>query len=178
MPDAPALRPARAVTVSLWVKADFAGMPYVWPHIISKRINLGGPGPFNSWVIGTLNQTNLNKLSWGGEGRMGGWSQRDILTGGWQMLTMVLSESETVFFVDGALFDRRSGPGPDLMYTSLPLFIGTPTGIQDQSWYGAIDDVRIYNRALSDSEVSALYATEHVDSPPRILSLEIGRAHV
>ncbi len=171
VPDAPALRPARAVTVSLWVKANFAGMPYAWPHIISKRINLGGPGPFNSWAIGTLNQTNLNKLSWGGEGRMGGWSQQDILTGNWQMLTMVLGENETIFFVNGALFDRRSGLGPDLIYTSLPLFIGTPTGIQDQSWYGAIDDVRIYNRALSDSEVAALHATERVDLPPRILSL-------
>lgn len=176
VPDAPALRPARAVTVSLWVKPTFDGMPYSWPHLISKRINLGGPGPFNSWVISTLNQTNLNKLSWGGEGRTGGWSPQDILTGGWQMLTLVLSETETVFFVDGAPIDRRSSPSPDLIYTSLPLLIGTPTGIQDQSWYGALDDVRIYNRALSDREVALLHASERVDAPPRFVALSASPA--
>lgn len=47
----------------------------------------------------------------------------------------------------------------------MPLFIGTTT-VSQQFFQGMIDDVRIYNRALSPSEVQALYALPGIGSAP------------
>jgi hypothetical protein len=41
--------------------------------------------------------------------------------------------------------------------TSLPLFIGQYYGGAGYGWIGALDEVRLYNRALTAAEVGAIF---------------------
>jgi hypothetical protein len=76
----------------------------------------------------------------------------------WTFITTVLNRNSNYLkiFVDGTL---KSGIG-----TTQPSYNGTaPLQIGDWQWWYTqpngviIDEVRIYNRALSDSEIKALY---------------------
>ncbi|MDP6927346.1 MAG: hypothetical protein QGG84_09690, partial [Rhodospirillales bacterium] len=48
----------------------------------------------------------------------------------------------------------------ELKLSDQPLSIGNLTGVTNSGFIGLIDDVRIYNRALSETEVVALYELE------------------
>ena len=51
-------------------------------------------------------------------------------------------------------------PAPDLVPSSEPIYIGADrdAGVVENFWPGAIDEVRIYSRALDDSEIAELIA--------------------
>ena len=85
----------------------------------------------------------------------------------WHQIACVLESNIAKFYYDGVL------KASSLKITSTgfsQLFIGK--GVEKTGTYfpGSIDDVRIYNRALSDGEVKALYDYESTPQPlnPRI----------
>ena len=51
---------------------------------------------------------------------------------------------------------------------------GNSLSWHSETYFGMIDDIRIYNRALSSNEVSTLYATESVPEPSALSLLAIG----
>ena len=62
-------------------------------------------------------------------------------------------------FVDGRLEDSQSYSGGMLQNTNQLLIGWDPGGVvENRHFNGKIDDVRIYNRALSDSEIQQLAA--------------------
>ncbi|NTU46675.1 DUF2341 domain-containing protein [Candidatus Roizmanbacteria bacterium] len=67
----------------------------------------------------------------------------------WQLLTVTYNGSYINFYCNGSFLSKTAASG-NLYTTSYNLSIG-------KTFYGSIDDVRIYNRALSPAEVSALY---------------------
>jgi hypothetical protein len=77
--------------------------------------------------------------------------------GRWQLVTGVVDRANRTasLFVDGTPIEHRivdrvwSAPGPFLVGAALRR--GVPT------FHGAVDDVRVFNRALSAGEVAALY---------------------
>ena len=84
--------------------------------------------------------------------------------GGWRHVCVTLSGTTAYIYIDGLL--DNSGP------------VGVPTandvdqtiGASYTPWYffdGVIDDVFIYDRALSESEVEELYGTVDIDIEPR-----------
>jgi hypothetical protein len=79
----------------------------------------------------------------------------NINDGAWHFLSLTYDSHSLRLFLDGALIQQGFvGPLPPFI-NSLPLTIGgTASG---QGFRGAIDSVRIYNRALSPSEIAALY---------------------
>ena len=76
------------------------------------------------------------------------------------------------FYVDGVLVESSQCPSdPDVSYNRLEICGTThPTSVSDGSGFGQwgdgytgdVDDVRIYNRALSNNEVKALYDYEYI----------------
>ncbi len=77
--------------------------------------------------------------------------------GDWTHVTFTLSSTTgTRIYLDGEISYGSTGPVPFGGMNNEDLFIGKFSDF----WYpfiGAIDEVRIYNRALSESEVQALY---------------------
>jgi hypothetical protein len=76
-------------------------------------------------------------------------------TSQWYQLVMLRNSGVTSFYVNGVLTPNSTTTTP---YTPTSFRIGSENGLR--FFNGAIDDVRIYNRALPASEVTELYADE------------------
>ena len=87
----------------------------------------------------------------------------------WYQLVGVRSGNVSRLYVDGKLTEDSDGQTTNCSsatYTGVePLVIGAPgytggPGNQPDLMKGSLDDIRIYNRALSSNEVAQLYAIE------------------
>jgi len=77
------------------------------------------------------------------------------LDGQWYYLTIVKSGTSAQLYLNGQL--DKTGSAVDVVEDSVyNVFIGR-NGIANDFINGLIDEVRIYNRALSDAEIKALY---------------------
>jgi hypothetical protein len=77
----------------------------------------------------------------------------------WQHVAVVFGASRIKFYINGVLYKNRSFSGSG--NTSVPLTIGNNASRKwHQPFDGIIDDVRIYNRILSDYEIHELYSRE------------------
>ena len=135
-------------TISAWVKPttlkNYAG-------IVSKVVaDRGGAGSYvlvnhNNGTIGAA-----NGVAWSFSNNAG------ITAGNWYLLTWVLSGGNIYFYVNGVPYNFSSFTYTDNIAHNV--FIGSwynPSNSYDFS--GLIDDVRIYNNVLSQSEISSLY---------------------
>lgn len=147
-------------TVSLWVKTTrsdtwtWNGGTNGFPTLIGQDV-AGCSGGENDWFFGL----DLGKPQFWQAG-----TSCDILTadntvndGTWRLITVtrVRSSGLISIFIDGQLHKSAVlGTGP--MNGAADLFMGSINGSSD-FFDGQMDDVRLYNRALSGSEVAALY---------------------
>jgi hypothetical protein len=160
-------------TLSAWIKPEADCLNR---YILSKYRN---PDP-NSYGIGTaggsvntyafiVDQHPATAVS----GSMG------MADGGYhQMLVTYTRGGLMRVYLDGVERDSADISGePGLMENNQPLLIGSladGSGAGLQVFHGVIDDVRIYNRALSASEVDQLYQYEAPpleDSEPPVITL-------
>ena len=82
----------------------------------------------------------------------------------WHHITMVITPMEGLLFLDGVLNAEGKWTGQSSKVTSSrPLFIGRGDGDPFGPFKGSMDDIRVYNRALSAEEVKALYEFERVN---------------
>jgi hypothetical protein len=83
-------------------------------------------------------------------------SSNNIPLGTWHHMVVVFENGISIFYLDGAE-DGSGDHGSNLQTNSLTLRIGAGHGGDSTPFIGVLDDVRIYNRALSKSEIQALY---------------------
>ena len=104
-----------------------------------------------------LAQMNLHNGSGYGSGQTG-VSPTDNQ---WHHLVGTADGSRTRIYVDGVLVDEDVFTSNGINSTQT-LAIGQDNGVNGGSYFfnGKIDDVRIYNRALSAAEVGQLHASE------------------
>jgi hypothetical protein len=141
-----------AFSFSLWVKPTATSSQYSSPltfrgnqtgHILYKT-------PQNAWV------------AWVGTG--GSWAGNvlgSIEVGNWQFIASTYSAGSYKGYVDGDLIATTS---PSFSKnTSAPLRIGAgkTEGSPDFFFAGVVDEVRLYNRALSENEVKQLQVIDH-----------------
>jgi len=75
----------------------------------------------------------------------------------WRQITYRYNGSQTRIFIDGNPSGSPVSASGALGTNSLDIWFRWGEGA-DQRWYkGLIDEVRLYNRALSDEEIKALY---------------------
>jgi hypothetical protein len=79
----------------------------------------------------------------------------------WSHATVVFSEDGGTLFLNGKEADSMKWTGtPSAPTTIQPVTIGRYQGASNGYFNGSIDDVRIYDRALSEEKVLALYELE------------------
>jgi len=84
-----------------------------------------------------------------------GCAEGGTVTAGWHLVTGTYDGTTGRLYVDGSLVATDTFTAPS--NSTLPLYIGRYYGANGYGWTGGIDEVRLYNRALSDAEVAQLY---------------------
>jgi hypothetical protein len=79
------------------------------------------------------------------------------VTSGWHLVTGTYDGATARLYVDGTLVASETFTAPP--NTSFPLYIGRYYGAGGYNWSGGIDEVRLYNRALTAAEVAALFTS-------------------
>ena len=87
-----------------------------------------------------------------------------LVPGTWSHIAMVHDGTNDKIYFDGVLVNTRASAGA-LGSTTSPLGFGY-NPIDGGNFYdGRLDEVRIYNVALNDAEIAALYAEQSVEEP-------------
>ena len=160
--DSPDLRPSNAITFTAWFNATAFDLGnYSWPDVLKKATY---PNQTDGYALET---------QWVYEGtpQMGAWvtlpssqpmGHLPINTNTWYFAAGVYDGSQMSLYLGayGGSLDVDSHNGSGTIQNSLgALWIGADPsnpGLQ-RAFNGAIDDVRIYNRALSAAEINQLF---------------------
>ncbi len=151
------LEPSGALTISAWVNLQSNGG---WQSLASKVLQEGSHAyPYSAYELFVEDVGGAYRARLGVSGVDGNRVYADGTTalnyGTWYHLVATYDSSTVRIYVNGA----QEGSAPytsALLQTGQPLFIGR-NGIGADVLKGAIDDLRIYGRALTASDVQALY---------------------
>ncbi len=142
------------MTVSMWVRCDPGGS--------GTSIFVDGDGAAGKDVVFGVDASNLAILT---SSKNGGtlndrFAVTPPLVGQWRHVVWILTDVWTSLYIDGVECRTLEKGGPNLGYHNL--ILGTqesPPGlVGDQGfWKGAISSLRVYDRVLSDEEISRLY---------------------
>lgn len=155
------------MTLSVWVKPDATDNG---GYIISKPWN--GGGGYNYYLTNTGGPSQTIKLTVAGATGYTLASTQPISAGSWHLVTATIDASSHVaLFMDGV--QSASGtstvaswvpgaPGDQnvnvVFFCIFPYGNNSCAGSSTYVFKGSMDDVRVYNRALSPAEVTQLYA--------------------
>jgi hypothetical protein len=156
--DSAALHITNTITIAAWVKRDVPGIR----HNVMAKHTLSSP--YNGLYM-VIDQANLAGfgLTIGGTWKQCGGAP--VNTGIWYHLAGTYDGTQMKFFVDGNFISSTPASG-SLAVNSNNLYIGRAAlGFETGYFFdGAIDDVRIYNCALSADEIQQLYNPTETDS--------------
>ena len=120
-------------------------------------VYLAGGASF--WITETTSNDNLT-LTWY---RSGGWesvtSNYSVPDNEWVNLAVVFEYPDIYYYSNGVLVDNRTTVYPLGVNSDPHTMFGYYTTDCDNDARGLMDEVRIYNRSLSATEISALYDT-------------------
>lgn len=107
------------------------------------------------WIDTTSWRVQLNTTSQNSAYSSG----RTIPTNEWHHLTTVIDQTNSTikYYYDGVLINTSTGTIQFSNNSSNSIYIADYIGSGTYAWNGILDEVRIYNRALSPAEVQQLY---------------------
>ena len=141
------------LTVSLWVNTPNPKAGSNGSRLVDKQT----AGVADGWTFDTydLNKQGRNVVRLG-SANAGLNSTGTFTTNTWQHLAFVYTGSVVTFYVNGV----ASGFGNigNLINNTLPIQLGAPRGAQaaGELFQGQMDELRLYNRALTASEIANL----------------------
>lgn len=171
-----------AATVATWVNADFNrdvenlardGMNTVFSTRLSTSSPSGALFYVNRWNTqdrAVLLETGIDS-GYTGMGTAAGSVENNT----WQHLAVTFNRTTDVveFYVDGTKL-----PSSDSFYETFPdnreMFIGAPGTLEWWHFGGKIDDFRVYDSVLTQSEISDLVGTSPVPEPGSMILLAGG----
>lgn len=149
------------ITISAWVNraADAS-----WNTVASREIKDGWSEYFGLAIV-----KNKALFSVDGDGAhyQNIKSEEDMPVGEWIHLAGSYDNASFKLYVNGRLIKSAPYSVPFAFADTNPLLIGGNSNTQGKQWldcfHGRIDELRLFNRALSEKEISALFA----GAPPR-----------
>ena len=134
---------------------------------------------------GTRHYLVANGSGWGDGIGNGNWDN-----GEWKMVTVVASSETSTsndsttttsrkyeMYIDGELITTSSPNDYNYKFSNNSdqrLFIGSEVGGENNFFKGKLDDIRIYNKALSAQDISKLYANSSVQNVNATISIPKG----
>jgi len=165
------------ITLSAWIRTNET---YWYSSIIAKKVE---PDPAIGYDLCTFDSKAATGLLYtSGHTHNGGivFSDTLVVDGQWHLLTSTYDGSEMRMYVDGQL-DGSLAYSDGYESNTEPLKIGYyyypyndgQGGSHNRALNGVIDEVRIYNRALTQSEITELYNEESGSEQFLLCSSEI-----
>lgn len=147
-----------SVTVSAWIRVESFTKP--WQAIVTKgdrawRLHRGNETESVGFACSDLSRGQVGDL----------YGEKDVADGQWHHVAGVLDGTKTSIFVDGAL-DASADSSPNVSVNDYSVLIGANAQRAGRLFHGLIDDVRIYDRALSVDELRALAKGGGAAVPP------------
>jgi len=157
VPDSPSFETPQGFTLALWTRLD--GLPESQAALLTKPV---GGNAFNTWELyfGVYQDAlPLLQLSMGdGDGAdLTAATQGPFVVGEWFHVAGRWDGAEMTLFVDGRAVATQANTAYAI--DSHPIYVGADDDNVDgvEAFYpGSIDDVRVYRRALDDTEIQAL----------------------
>jgi hypothetical protein len=144
-------------TISIWAKNDSLLEQYPTilesgnNHLTMQYGNTGGPISFGAYL------TEIGIPPFGGVGSLA--PPLD-----WLQITLVNKNYKNKLYFNGNLVDSTNDFNSQQAQSDwLYLRVGNGNQLPQGSFYGLVDDIAIYNRALSQEEITALYTGEPVN---------------
>ena len=135
------------ITISAWIKPT--NNPN-YGSVVMKQFTYGLETQGSKVYAGIGNGS-----AWANGSTGGGYLEGNLSLDSWQLVTQTYDGKTNRLYINGKLVSSGSAT---LSIGSAPFLIGAWDTAFAEPFMGAVDDVRIYNRALSASEVSTLYA--------------------
>ncbi len=132
------------ITVACWIKVDV--FDTTWQAIITTSDN--------SWRLHRSGDTN--NIAWGTSGLtpLDLTGSTDVSTGDWFHVAGVYDGAQKLLYINGEI-DATSDSTGNITTSTMPVFIGDNSQNTGRHWAGLIDDVRIYNNALTQADIQS-----------------------
>ncbi|MGE0101487.1 MAG: putative Ig domain-containing protein [Blastocatellales bacterium] len=162
IPDSPSLRPT-SLTVDAWVKFDALETPGALQpglqYIVFRKNSRDSE--FEGFTLNKMRVNGSDRLCFGVTSAYGTQvfaCSLDLVSIGTFYHVAGTYDGNTVkFYLNGTLQDQKSSGFP-IDYGSRPIFIGsTGEPVNDGKFQGIIDEVEIFSRALTDTEIRAIF---------------------
>jgi len=138
------------ITLTAWIKVD--AFDKAWQSIVTKGDS--------AWRLQRDNKTNCLEFACTGVSNNAYGDvlgKIDVNDGAWHHVAGVYDGKKICLYVDGKLDVSNEGSG-HIKKTDWPVLIGENAERTERQWNGLIDDVRIYDCALTEADVAALYS--------------------
>lgn len=145
---------ANNMTIQLWVNPSIGQVDYA--DIISTHTSEGNGG-FVIEMSGNIDNEYI--FAWGGTGAYQRGPTFLLEPNIWQQLTVVKEGSNNRVYINGRLVTSDI-LDPDITSGTGKLYLGKWAYTSARFWKGSIDELRIWNRALSSSEINQNYKIE------------------
>ena len=151
IPDAPSLHITSAISFAAWVRCDDTGRD---APILDKE----GPNQWSYWFgafptshFGVLLATEASG-SWTIQDR----SQGVLFPGLWTHIASTWDGTTIRHYINGVQLQETASFGGPISASDAALIIGANVPFSNTAFLGVLDELRLYNHALSQAEIAAL----------------------
>ena len=146
-------------TVSFWIRVDAQNLADAEAYVLdfghwSERWKISLPQHLK--IVWTTNGNNLQFDHFISD--MDAKDGNELVLGFWWYVTMVHDGTDDIIYVDGVEVNRKP-VATKLNSTALPFGMGNNPVDGGQFFHGALDEVKLYNKALTGDEIEQLYET-------------------
>lgn len=163
VPANPSLQPTNTLSISVWIRTEPKSLiPPTWSFIVTYR-NDNFSAPYNSYNLSThpyapyshkwsfMLASTSNNLD---NELVGKKVKQDYV---WEHIVATYDGGVMKIYTNGNLDTTRNINIPAIQYSNYGLNIGNHDAGPSTCIHGAMDDLRIYNRAITACEVRYLY---------------------
>jgi hypothetical protein len=151
------------MSISFWMKATSANNPSTSVHIpISKQTGIGvSQLGWNTYIEDSGNQLGMVVKN-GTTGTQGyyGASNLGYLDGNWHLFSSTFNNVLCSIYIDNVLVNTSTTSGVIIGDNDGNVRFGQVEWASIYSFYGQLDDIGIWNRALTICEIQDLYASQ------------------
>lgn len=159
VPSSASLRPTNTLSLSVWIRSE-SKTASAWNMIMTCRY--GPTAPYDSYKLSTFPTSGYNNRWTFGLGNQSTMTQKELIgkrvkqDNVWMHIAATYDGATMKFYTNGVLDTSLNFIIPNIAYSTTALAIGNSIVGAVDGFLGAIDELRIYNRALSDYEVALL----------------------